>query len=64
MKIQINVPELFKVAFFYFDWANKSKNLKTKRKLLIKVEKEINKVRVNKLNQKYYNGIIKNSIWW
>lgn len=41
MKLSINVRKLYPEAIFYLDWARKSKNKKTKRKLGIKAIKEV-----------------------
>jgi len=40
MKLSIDVRKLYPEATFYLNWARKSKNIKTKRKLIIKVIKE------------------------
>lgn len=41
MKLSINVRKLYQEATFYLNWARKSKNIKTKRKLIIKAIKEV-----------------------
>ena len=40
MKISINVSKIYPETIFYINWARKSKNKKTKRRLLIKALKE------------------------
>lgn len=40
MKLSINVRKLYPETTFYLNWARKSKNIKTKRKLIIKAIKE------------------------
>lgn len=36
MKINFNLPQDYKEFMFYANWYRKSKNLKTKRKLILK----------------------------
>ena len=40
IKIKINVSKIYPETIFYINWARKSKNKKTKRRLLIKALKE------------------------
>lgn len=41
MKLSINARKLYPEAIFYLNWARKRKNIKTKRKLIIKAIKEV-----------------------
>lgn len=42
MKLSINARKLYPEAIFYINWARKTRNIKTKRRLVIKALKEIN----------------------
>lgn len=48
MRVRVRLDIFFREAMFYYEWAKKSKNLKTKRKLLMKAMKEINLISLNK----------------
>ena len=44
--------DVFKESYFYLNWALKTKNLKTKRKLLIKAKKELKQLSKEEINKR------------
>ena len=52
MKISINVSKIYPEVTFYINWAKKSKNKKTKRKLTIKALKEFEHISNEELRER------------
>lgn len=52
--ITIRTKRIFPEAMFYINWAKKSKNKKTKRKLLTKALKEVKCVSKNEIRRRIF----------
>ena len=59
VKIKINVSKIYPETIFYINWAKKSKNKKTKRRLLIKALKEFKCLSSKELKRR-----VKQNISW
>lgn len=57
LKIKINVSKIYPETIFYINWARKSKNKKTKRRLLIKALKEIKYLSNEELRERVKQNI-------
>lgn len=54
LTISLNARKLYPEAIFYLDWARKSRNRKTKRKLIIKALKEVKCISKNDLKKRIF----------
>ena len=57
IKIKINVSKIYPEVIFYINWARKSKNKKTKRRLLIKALKEFKYLSNEELRERVKQNI-------
>ena len=57
IKIKINVSKIYPGTIFYINWARKSKNKKTKRRLLIKALKEFKYLSNEELRERVKQNI-------
>ena len=57
IKIKINVSKIYPETIFYINWARKSKNKKTKRRLLIKALKEFKYLSNEELRERVKQNI-------
>ena len=57
MKLYINVSKIYPETIFYINWARKSKNKKTKRRLLIKALKEFKYLSNEELRERVKQNI-------
>ena len=57
IKIKINVSKIYLEVIFYINWARKSKNKKTKRRLLIKALKEFKYLSNEELRERVKQNI-------
>ena len=57
MKLYINVSKIYPEVIFYINWAKKSKNKKTKRKLTIKALKEFKRISSEELRERVKQNI-------
>ena len=57
IKIKINVSKIYPEVIFYINWARKSKNKKTKRRLLIKALKEFKYLSNGELRERVKQNI-------
>lgn len=49
MQVTINVGNIFNESVFFMEWSEKCKNKKTKRRLILKAQKELNRVYLDKI---------------
>lgn len=57
VKIKINVSKIYPETTFYINWAKKSKNKKTKRRLAIKALKEFKHLSNEELRERVKQNI-------
>lgn len=57
IKIKINVSNIYPEVIFYINWAKKSKNKKTKRRLAIKALKEFKHLSNEELRERVKQNI-------
>ena len=57
IKIKINVSKIYPEMIFYINWAKKSGNKKTKRKLVIKALKEFKRLSNEELRERVKQNI-------
>ena len=57
IKIKINVSKIYPEVIFYVNWAKKSKNKKTKRRLAVKALKEFKSISNEKLRERVKQNI-------
>ena len=57
IKIKINVSKIYQETIFFINWARKSKNKKTKRRLIIKALKEFKYLSNGELRERVKQNI-------